>query len=48
MRDESHPERDSYIEWYGSVFDPGHVDLEKINKELANLDQYIYDIEHVD
>ena len=24
----------------------GHVDLEKINNELANFDQYIYQIEN--
>lgn len=46
MQDKSHPERDSYIEWYGSEFDPTYLDLEKINAELANLDQYINQIEN--
>ncbi len=46
MKDKSHPERDSYITWYGSEFDPNQVDLDQINKELANLDQYISQIEN--
>jgi hypothetical protein len=46
MKDKSHPERESYIEWYGSEFDPNQVDLDQINKELANLDQYISQIEN--
>ena len=46
MKDKSHPERESYIEWYGSIYDPAHLDLKKINKELANLDQYILEIEN--
>ena len=45
MKDKSHPERDSYIEWYGSVFDSDNVELEKVNEQLADLDQYISIIE---
>ena len=45
IRDESHPERESYIEWYGSVYDPNKVNFEEINEQLANLDQYISKIE---
>ena len=45
MKDKSHPERKSYIEWYGSEFDPSEVDLDQINKDLANLHQYILEIE---
>ncbi len=45
MKDKSHPERESYIEWYGSKFDPNNVDLDHINKDLANLHQYIIEIE---
>ncbi|GAH45301.1 unnamed protein product, partial [marine sediment metagenome] len=41
-----HPERESYIEWYGSEFDPNQVDLDQINEDLANLDQYILEIEN--
>ena len=46
MKDKSHPERESYIEWYGSVYNPALLDLDKINKELANLDQYISQIKN--
>ncbi len=46
MNDKSHPERDSYIEWYGSEFDPNQVDLDQINKDLANLEQYIIEVEN--
>ena len=46
MKDVSHPERDSYIEWYGSVYNPNKLSLMEINKELANLDCYIYEIEN--
>jgi len=46
MKDKSHPERESYIEWYGSVFDPTHLDLDQINEGLANLNQYIEEIEN--
>lgn len=45
MKDKSHPERDSYIEWYGSEFDPNKVDLDEINQELTNLKEYIKEIE---
>ena len=46
MKNKSHPERKSYIEWYGSIFDPNQVDLDQINKDLTNLRQYILDIEN--
>ena len=45
MQDKSDPERDSYIEWYGSVFDPYTVYFKEINEQLTNLDQYIIEIE---
>ena len=45
IKNKSHPERKSYIEWYGSVFDPDQVDLDQINKDLTNLRQYILEIE---
>ncbi|MCK5344764.1 MAG: plasmid pRiA4b ORF-3 family protein [Candidatus Heimdallarchaeota archaeon] len=45
IQNKSNPERDSYIEWYGSVFDPYMVNFKEINKKLANLDQYITQIE---
>jgi hypothetical protein len=45
MKDKSHPERQSYIEWYGSEFDPKDVDLDQISIDLANLHQYILEIE---
>lgn len=45
MKDKSHPERDSYIEWYGSLFEVNKVDLDEINKQLANLQEHISEIE---
>ena len=45
MKDKDHPERESYIEWYGSEFEPDKVDLNEINKQLANLQEYIMEIE---
>lgn len=46
MKEKSHPERDSYIEWYGSVFDPGFVDFDEINHQLLALREYIEEIEN--
>jgi hypothetical protein len=48
MKDLSHPERKSYIKWYGSVFKPYKSSLSEINRSLANLDNYISEIENVD
>ena len=48
MKDKSHPERESYITWYGSEFDPDQVDLDQSNVELTNLDQYIHEIENAE
>jgi hypothetical protein len=45
MRDKSHPERDSYIEWCGSEYDPDLVEISEINKGLANLDEYMRQID---
>ncbi len=45
MKDKTHPERDSHIEWYGGVFNPDEIDLEKINRDLKNLKKYIWEIE---
>ena len=45
MEDKSHPERESYIEWYGSEFNPSQVDLNQINNDLTKLHQYILEIE---
>ncbi len=46
MKDKTHPERESYIDWYGSVFNPYEVDLEGINKQFVNLQEYIREIEN--
>jgi len=46
MKNKSHPERESYIEWYGSVIDPNEIDLDQINKDLVNLVQYFDEIEN--
>jgi len=45
MRDKTHPERESYIEWYGSEFESNAVDFNEINLQLANLKEYIQEIE---
>ncbi len=37
MKDKSHPERESYIEWYGSEFDPDEINIEEINKNLVKI-----------
>ena len=37
MKDKSHPERESYIEWYGSEFDLGEINIEEINKNLVKI-----------
>ena len=37
MKDKSNPERESYIEWYGSEFKPDEFSLEEINKNLAKV-----------
>ena len=37
MNNKSHPERKSYIEWYGSVYNPDKVNLAEINESLAKL-----------
>ena len=37
MKDKEHPEKESYIEWYGSEFDPNKVDLEEIIQQLIKL-----------
>ena len=44
MKDKSHPERESYIEWYGSEFDPNQVDLDQINEDLTKFPQNIIEI----
>jgi len=46
MKDKSHPERESYITWYGFDFDTNQVDLDQINEELMNLHPYIHEIEN--
>ena len=35
MKDENHPERDSYIEWCGSVFDPREFKIQQVNYLLG-------------
>jgi len=35
MNRKSHPERKSYIEWYGSVFNPDIVNLAEINNSTC-------------
>ena len=45
MKDKDHPERESYIEWYGSEFDPDKIDFGEINIKLAKLREYILRIE---
>jgi len=45
MKDKTHPERESYIEWYGSEFGPDKVYLKEINQQLTNLSGYMLEIE---
>ena len=40
MKDKSHPERASYIEWYGSVFNPNELGLQETDNQLLNLKEY--------
>ena len=47
MKDKDHPERESYIEWYGSEFEPDKLNLDEINQQLTNLKEYIMEIESV-
>lgn len=35
MADETHPERETYLEWLGGEFDPEEFDLELVNRMLA-------------
>ena len=46
MKGKSNPERVSYITWHGSGFDPNQLDLDQINKQLANIDKYIDEIDN--
>jgi hypothetical protein len=48
MNNKSHPERKSYIEWYGSVFNADKIDLAEINKSLVKLKEFIAEIESDD
>lgn len=46
MKDKSHPERESYITWYGLEFNPHQVDQDQVYQELSNLNYYILEIEN--
>lgn len=37
LRDESHEEHESYLEWLGEGFDPDALDLDVINKDLRRI-----------
>lgn len=38
LRQPQHKEHKNYLEWLGGSFDPGHFDLEKVNKLLQEKD----------
>ena len=43
MKDRKHPEYKETKRWLGKGYDPERFDKEKVNKELASLDEYIND-----
>ncbi|MBN1485432.1 MAG: plasmid pRiA4b ORF-3 family protein [Chloroflexia bacterium] len=46
LQDPDHPEHESYLEWIGGEFDPDDLELEEINRRLAqryrDLDQLLW------
>jgi hypothetical protein len=42
MKDPSHKEHESYIEWWGGLFDPEAFDLDETNQLLEEIDQMVW------
>lgn len=39
MKNPKHEEHESYVEWWGGIFDPEALDLDEINQGLQEIDQ---------
>jgi hypothetical protein len=39
MKDPDHEEHESYVEWWGGIYDPDDMDLVEINQLLQEIDQ---------
>lgn len=39
MKDPKHEEHESYVTWWGGLFDPEAIDLDEINQGLQEIDQ---------
>lgn len=39
MKNPKHKEHESYVDWWGEVFDPEALDLDEINQRLQDIDQ---------
>jgi len=35
--DPKHPDHEDRIDWYGGIFDPEHIDLDRIYKDLGRI-----------
>ena len=42
IRDPSHEEHESFLEWVGDEFDPEYFDLEQTNQLLADIDNIVW------
>lgn len=40
MKDPTHEEHETYVEWWGGIFDPEDFDLERTNRRLQTIDEY--------
>ncbi|MEE4310301.1 MAG: plasmid pRiA4b ORF-3 family protein [candidate division KSB1 bacterium] len=39
MKDPEHEEHESYVEWWGGIFDPEAINLDEINQSFQDIDQ---------
>ena len=39
MNDPAHEEHESYLEWWGDVFDPEAFDVSEVDEMLENIDR---------
>lgn len=39
MKDPQHEEHESYVEWWGEIYDPEALDLDEINQGLQDIDK---------
>jgi len=40
MNDPNHEEHESYMEWWDGPYDPEDIDIDEINQDLQEIDQY--------